>query len=310
MAWTNFVGSQLTRCSPRQALVARSCRQAVSRRLTFKVVSQAVAQSQSKSRSAAPVSFPVLGFDGSKVGEESLSLRVASSETAKAVVHRYVVYVRNCMRAGTANTKTRSEVRGGGKKPYKQKGTGNARQGSRRTPLRPGGGVIFGPKPRDWSEKMNKKERRLAIATALQSAADDIVVIEDLDGKFTERKTKLFVQKMREWGVDVFAEHTLLIMNEPNQDVILSSRNVEKVTRNLARNLRGYDVLRADRIVIEKSALKYLQDFFSGVKQEIEESVQDQAEEAVDTSEEIVAEGSQENEQVEETVETGESTEA
>eukprot|EP01023_Acetabularia_acetabulum_P005897 TRINITY_DN1242_c0_g1_i1.p2 TRINITY_DN1242_c0_g1~~TRINITY_DN1242_c0_g1_i1.p2 ORF type:complete len:306 (+),score=65.90 TRINITY_DN1242_c0_g1_i1:76-993(+) len=262
---STFCGSQLA-CLQRISAVCN--RNFLAQRKQIQVVGQAVTERESKSRVAQATSIPVLGFDGSKVGDVNLALKIASSETAKAVVHRYVVYVQNAKRQGTASTLTRAEVRGGGAKPFKQKGTGSARQGSRRTPLKPGGGVIFGPKPRDWSEKMNKKERRLAVATALQSAADDIVVIEDLDGKFSERKTKLFVQKMREWGVDVFAEHTLLILNQPNEDVELSCRNIEKVTRNLATGLRGYDVLRADRIVIEKSALSYLQDCFSGVKNE------------------------------------------
>lgn len=93
---------------------------------------------------------------------------------------RYLVTVRQNARRGTACTKTRAEVRGGGRKPYAQKGTGNARMGSKRSPLLPGGGVIFGPRPRDWSIKMNKKEKRLAMATAIQSAADSITVVEDL----------------------------------------------------------------------------------------------------------------------------------
>ena len=128
----------------------------------------------------------------SKSGTAELDLDTAPAETAEGLVHRYVVMIRQNMRQGTASTKTRSEVRGGGRKPMKQKGTGNARQGSRRTPLRPGGGVVFGPKPRDWTIKMNKKEKRLAMATTLQNAACDTIVVEDLDasGKFSERKTR------------------------------------------------------------------------------------------------------------------------
>lgn len=143
---------------------------------------------------AAPASLDVKKVDGTATGSEQLALKVAE-ETARGLVHRcvihaspgaatprhrYLVTVRQNARRGTACTKTRAEVRGGGRKPYAQKGTGNARMGSKRSPLLPGGGVTFGPRPRDWSIKMNKKEKRLAMATAIQSAADSITVVEDL----------------------------------------------------------------------------------------------------------------------------------
>ena len=112
-----------------------------------------------------------VNFDGASAGTATLDVKVAKPDVAKGLVHKYVVMVRQNARRGTASTLTKSEVRGGGRKPFKQKGTGNARAGSSRTPLKPGGGVVFGPKPKDWSIKMNKKERRLAMATAIQSAA-------------------------------------------------------------------------------------------------------------------------------------------
>ncbi len=99
-----------------------------------------------------------------------------------------LTWVFDIVMQGTASTLTRGEVRGGGRKPYKQKGTGNARQGTRRTPLRPGGGISFGPKPRDWTIGMNKKEKRLALATAIQSAAEDMIVVEDFASDFGEIK--------------------------------------------------------------------------------------------------------------------------
>lgn len=159
---------------------------------------------------------------------------------------------------------TRSEVSGGGRKPYKQKGTGNARLGTTRTPLRPGGGVSFGPKPRDWSISMNKKEKRLALSTALQSAAVDMVVVEDFAESFQEIKTKSLTEKLAVVGADVSTEKTLLILNEPNEFVQLSGRNVERLFINTANAVQVYDLLGADRVVVEKSALAYINEYYGG----------------------------------------------
>ncbi|KAG7674223.1 hypothetical protein Ndes2526B_g03974 [Nannochloris sp. 'desiccata'] len=211
---------------------------------------------------AEPATIDVKNLDGSSAGSAALSLRIADNETSKGLVHRYLVMVRQNARRGTASTLTRSEVRGGGRKPYKQKGTGNARIGTIRTPLRPGGGVAFGPKPRDWSIDMNKKEKRLAFATALQSAAGDMVVVEDFAGKFEEIKTKSLVGKLAAMGVDVETEKALLILSEANEYVYLSGRNIEGLAINTANAVQVYDVLAADRIVVEKSALAYLNEYY------------------------------------------------
>ena len=142
-----------------------------------------------------------VSFEGASAGTASLDLKTASPDVAKGLVHKYVVMVRQNARRGTASTLTKSEVRGGGRKPFKQKGTGNARAGSNRTPLKPGGGVVFGPKPKDWSIKMNKKERRLAMATAIQSAAaaSSLIVVDSLAGAVP--KTKAMANALKSWGV-------------------------------------------------------------------------------------------------------------
>ncbi|KAK9867982.1 hypothetical protein WJX84_006458 [Apatococcus fuscideae] len=194
-------------------------------------------------------------------GSAELSLKVAPTQTAKGLVHRYVTYVLQNGRAGTASTKTRAEVRGGGAKPFQQKKTGNARAGSRRTPLKPGGGVIFGPKPRDWSIKMNKKERRLALSTALQSASDCITIIEDVGEKLATPKTKELMGAMQRWGVSP-TEKALLILDRPNTQVELAGRNVAKLHINTADTLEVFRILNADRILIERSALGYIHDFY------------------------------------------------
>ena len=161
---------------------------------------------------------------------------------------------------GTASTLTRSEVQGGGKKPYAQKGTGNARIGSRRTPLKPGGGVSFGPKPKDWGIKMNKKERRLAMATALQSAAADIVVIES--AAMSEPKTKALVEALASVGADPMTKNVLLVAGEVGDGLQRASRNVERLAVNKVAALNASDVLRADKIVVEKGALAAIQEFY------------------------------------------------
>lgn len=152
---------------------------------------------------------------------------------------------------GSANTKTRSEVRGGGKKPYAQKGTGNARRGSQRTPLRPGGGVIFGPKPRDWNITMNKKERRLAMSTALQSAApSNMVAVEDMSS-WSEVKTAKLVSALRTVGADPMEENVLLITGKYNESVVKAGRNVVKLAMLTADSLNIYDVLRAKKVITQ-----------------------------------------------------------
>jgi len=161
---------------------------------------------------------------------------------------------------GTASTLTRSEVQGGGKKPYAQKGTGNAHIGSRRTPLKPGGGVSFGPKPKDWGIKMNKKERRLAMATALQSAASDIIVIES--AAMSEPKTKALVEALAGVGADPMKLNVLLVAAEVGDGLQRASRNVEKLSVNKVAALNASDVLKADKIVVEKGALAAIQEFY------------------------------------------------
>ncbi len=119
----------------------------------------------------------IKNWQGEEVGQATLNLRVAKEESAKHIVHRSLRLQMANNRQGTASTKTRSEVRGGGRKPWRQKGTGRARAGSIRSPLWRGGGVIFGPKPRDYSHKMNRKEKRLALSTAFQSRSEDLTCL-------------------------------------------------------------------------------------------------------------------------------------
>ena len=132
----------------------------------------------------------VKDWQGTDAGTATLDLNVAKEDNAAHIVHRAIVRQMHNSRQGTLSSKTRSEVRGGGRKPWRQKGTGRARAGSNRSPLWRGGGVIFGPRPRDFDVKMNRKERRLALRTAFQSRVDDMVVVENFADQLTTPKTR------------------------------------------------------------------------------------------------------------------------
>lgn len=208
------------------------------------------------SAAAKPVQIVVKSVDGAETGSKELSLKVAG-ESAKGLVHRYLVMVQQNARQGTASTLTRGDVRGGGKKPYKQKGTGNARRGSSTSPLFVGGGISFGPKPKDWTIKMNKKERRLALATAIQSAAPDMMVVENLAETCTDRKTKSVVALLEGLGLDS-DKKTLLVLKEPYEHILVAGRNLPNLFINTADAMKVFDVLNAHKIVVEESALEFL----------------------------------------------------
>lgn len=205
----------------------------------------------------------VKDWEGQEVGKAELDLRVAKDETASAVVHRALVRQMANARQGTVSTKTRAEVRGGGRKPWRQKGTGRARAGSNRSPLWRGGGVIFGPKPRDYSLKMNRKERRLALRTAFIGRLDDLIVVQDFADKLPRPKTKSLLAALAGWGVDVGAK-ILLITAERDENVWLSARNVEKLRLMSASNLNIFDLLNADKIVVTASAIEKIQEVYGG----------------------------------------------
>ncbi|BAY88388.1 MULTISPECIES: 50S ribosomal protein L4 [unclassified Tolypothrix] len=204
----------------------------------------------------------VKNWQGEQVGETSFDLRVAKEETAAHIVHRALVRQQTNARQGTASTKTRSEVRGGGRKPWRQKGTGRARAGSIRSPLWRGGGVIFGPKPRDFDLKMNRKERRLALRTAFVSRLDDLIVVEEFSEQLSRPKTKELVAALARWGAAPEAK-TLLILSEIAENINLSARNVENLKVIAANQLNVFDLLHADKIVVTASAIEKIQEVYS-----------------------------------------------
>ena len=205
--------------------------------------------------------FESLKWDGKKSGKISLDLKVAKESSAGDLLHRAVLRQLANKRQGTASTLTRSEVRGGGRNPYKQKGTGRARQGSIRTPLRPGGGIIFGPKPRSYNLDMNRKERRLALRTALMSRSSDIKTVEDFGSSLTTPKTKEIVNGLERLGIDK-TKKILIILDKPSINIRKSIQNIPNVKLVLADQLNVFDILNANQLVIGNSAIEKIQEVY------------------------------------------------
>ena len=203
----------------------------------------------------------VLDWQGKESGELSIDLKIAKESTAVDLLHRAVLRQQAHSRQGTASTLTRSEVRGGGRKPYKQKGTGRARQGSIRTPLRPGGGIIFGPKPRKYNLDMNRKERRLALRTALMSRIPDVKIIKDFGSKLEVPKTSEIVAVLKRVGVDSQGK-ILIILNKPSEIIKRSIRNLEKIKLISADQLNVFDLLNANSLVIGEDALSTIKEVY------------------------------------------------
>ena len=201
----------------------------------------------------------VYNIEGSQVGEIELNDSVFGVEVNEHLVHMAVVAHLAAKRQGTQSAKTRSEVSGGGKKPWRQKGTGHARQGSTRAPQWTGGGVVFAPKPRKYEIKVNKKDRRLALKSALTSrvAENKIVVLDALN--FDEIKTKNFKAVMDNLKVS----KALVVMAEKNDNVILSARNIPSVKTALTNTINVYDILKYDTLVVTKDAVNAIQEVYA-----------------------------------------------
>ena len=207
------------------------------------------------------VNCVVRDWQGKEAGKASLDLKVAKETTANDLVHRAVVRQLANARQGTASTLTRAEVAGGGREPYKQKGTGRARQGSIRTPLRPGGGVVFGPKPRSYTLGMNRKERRLALRTALMSRSADLVVVKGFAEGLSAPKTKEIIAGLGRLGIAEGAK-VLVVLDSPSDVVRLSVRNLEKVKLIAADQLNVFDLLHASSLVVSDEALAKIQEVY------------------------------------------------
>ena len=203
----------------------------------------------------------VRDWQGKEAGKATLDLKVAKETTAVDLMHRAVLRQQAHLRQGTASTLTRSEVRGGGREPYKQKGTGRARQGSIRTPLRPGGGIIFGPKPRTYNLAMNRKERRLALRTALMSRIEDMTVVKDFGASLEAPKTREIIDVLSRLGIAADAK-VLIVLTTPADVVRRSVRNLEKVKLIAANQLNVFDLLHANALVLGEDALATIQEVY------------------------------------------------
>ena len=199
----------------------------------------------------------VLNLKGEKVKDLALNDSVWAVEVNESVMHDAIVLAQASMRQGTASTKTRSEVSGGGRKPYKQKGTGNARQGSTRSPQWPGGGIVFGPKPRKYDKKQNRKERRLALKSALTSKlqAKELVVVENFD--LESNKTKAFNEMLAKLNVNGKA---LVVCATENENLYLAARNNRNVAVMTASEVNVLDLVAVDYLVIDESSVKALEE--------------------------------------------------
>ena len=201
----------------------------------------------------------VFNMEGKEVGTIELNDAVFGVEVNEHLVHLAVVQQLANNRQGTQKAKTRSEVSGGGRKPWRQKGTGHARQGSTRAPHWTGGGVVFAPTPRDYSFKLNKKEKKAALKSALTNAVitNKLVVVDEL--KMSEIKTKAFATVMANLNVD----KGLVVLAENDANVVLSAKNMAAVNTTLTNELNVYDVMNAKKVVLTKDAVAKIEEVYA-----------------------------------------------
>ena len=201
----------------------------------------------------------IYNMEGNEVGSLELNDAVFGVEINEHLVHMAVVQQLANNRQGTQKAKTRSEVRGGGKKPWRQKGTGHARQGSIRAPQWKGGGVVFAPKPRDYSFKFNKKEKRAALKSALTSRVNEskFIVVDDL--KLDGIKTKRFQEVLNNLKVN----KALVILNDNDESVMMSARNIPAVKTALTNTINVYDIMKYDTVVVTKDAVATIEEVYA-----------------------------------------------
>ncbi len=201
----------------------------------------------------------VYNMEGKEVGTLELNDAVFGVKVNEHLVHMAVVQQLANKRQGTQKAKTRSEVSGGGRKPWRQKGTGHARQGSTRSPQWTGGGVVFAPVPRDYSFKLNKKEKKAALKSALTSRVENgkLIVVDEL--KFEEIKTKKFKAVMDNLKVN----KALVVLDDNDEKVILSARNIPDVKTTQVNTINVYDILKGDTLVLTKGAVAKIEEVYA-----------------------------------------------
>jgi large subunit ribosomal protein L4 len=207
------------------------------------------------------IKYTPLDITGKPVDStQELELNVLE-KSGNYLLHKDLLRHQNSQQQGTVSTKTRSEVRGGGRKPWRQKGTGRARAGSNRSPLWKGGGVIFGPKPKTISLKSNKKERRLALQTLLYNKKNDILIIENLETELTESKTKQFLKICDNCSVNL-NQKILVIVSKKTVPLKLATQNLKNVELILASNLNTFSLLKAKQIILTPLAINDIKEIY------------------------------------------------
>ena len=201
----------------------------------------------------------VFNLEGNEVGTMELNDAIFGAKVNEHLVHLAVVSQLANKRQGTQKAKTRSEVSGGGRKPWRQKGTGHARQGSTRAPQWTGGGMVFAPVPRDYTIRLNKKEKRAALKSVLTSKVQEnkFIVVDEL--KFDEIKTKA----MKNVLANLKADKALVILNDNDQNVVLSARNIEGVQTALTNTINVFDLLKHNTVVVTKAAVETIEEVYA-----------------------------------------------
>jgi large subunit ribosomal protein L4 len=207
------------------------------------------------------ITYTPLDINGKELeSKHDLQLKVLE-DSGNYLLHRDLLRHFSSQNQGTVSTKTRSEVRGGGRKPWRQKGTGRARAGSNRSPLWKGGGVTFGPKPKTVFLKLNKKERRLALQTLLYNKKNNILLIEDLENQLTDSKTKTFVKICKECSINL-DQKVLVIVSKKTDSLKLSTQNIKNVELIAASNLNTFSLLKAKQIILTPSAINDIKEIY------------------------------------------------
>ena len=201
----------------------------------------------------------VFNMSGSEVGSIELNDSIFAVEVNTHVMHQAVVQYLANKRQGTQSALTRAEVRGGGRKPWRQKGTGRARQGSTRSPQWTGGGVVFAPKPRDYSFKLNKKGKRLALKSALTTKVNDgkFVVVDEIN--LPEMKTKEMVKVLNNLNVN----KSLVVLEDANEKAVVAARNIPTVKTASVSTINVYDILKYDSVVVTKAAVEKIEEVYA-----------------------------------------------
>ena len=209
------------------------------------------------------IKYNVLNINGQVTDkEEELKLRILE-KSGNYLVHKDIIRHQITKKQKTSSAKTRSEVRGGGRKPWRQKGTGQARAGSNRSPLWKGGGVIFGPKPKKVTSKINKKERRLALQTLLYNKRDSLLIVDNLENIIEIPKTKTFCELCKKFKINL-NKKVLVVVNKKVSSLKLSTRNLKNVELISAENLNTLNLLQAKQILVTTNAVKIIKEIYCG----------------------------------------------